>query len=64
MTHRCILRRCPTCPSPAGLGSTNQATAIADGVRYLIRDQAGQFTDGCDAVFAAEGIEVLRSARG
>jgi transposase InsO family protein len=31
-------------------------------VRYLIRDRAGQFTDGFDAVFAAEGIEVLRSA--
>jgi putative transposase len=31
-------------------------------VRYLIRDRAGQFTDAFDAVFAAEGIEVLRSA--
>ena len=31
-------------------------------VRYLIRDRAGQFTDTFDAVFAAEGIEVLRSA--
>jgi transposase InsO family protein len=31
-------------------------------VRYLIRDRAGQFTDGFDAVFAAEGIKVLRSA--
>jgi putative transposase len=31
-------------------------------VWYLIRDRAGQFTDAFDAVFAAEGIEVLRSA--
>ena len=31
-------------------------------VRYLIRDRAGQFTDTFDAVFAAEGIKVLRSA--
>jgi putative transposase len=31
-------------------------------VRYLIRDQAGQFTGGFGAVFAAEGIKVLRSA--
>ena len=31
-------------------------------VRYLIRDRVGQFTGGFDAVFAAEGIEVLRSA--
>jgi putative transposase len=31
-------------------------------VRYLIRDRAGQFTGGFDAVFAAEGIKVLRSA--
>ena len=34
----------------------------AGSVRYLIRDPAGQFTDAFDAVFAAEGIEVLRSA--
>jgi putative transposase len=34
---------------------------VAD-LRYLIRDRAGQFTDAFDAVFAAEGIEVLRSA--
>ncbi len=31
-------------------------------VRFLVRDRAGQFTDAFDAVFAAEGIEVLRSA--
>jgi putative transposase len=31
-------------------------------VRYLIRDRAGQFTGAFDAVFAAEGIKVLRSA--
>ena len=34
---------------------------VAD-LRYLIRDRAGQFADAFDAVFAAEGIEVLRSA--
>jgi hypothetical protein len=32
------------------------------GSRNLIRDRGGQFTDAFDAVFAAEGIEVLRSA--
>ena len=37
-------------------------TGRAGRVRYLIRDQAGQFTDTFDAVFAAEGINVLRSA--
>jgi putative transposase len=37
-------------------------TERAGQVRYLIRDGAGQFTDAFDAVFAAEGIEVLRSA--
>jgi putative transposase len=37
-------------------------TERAGHVRYLIRDRAGQFTDGFDAIFAAEGIEVLRSA--
>jgi putative transposase len=31
-------------------------------VRCLIRDRGGQFTDAFGAVFAAEGIEVLRSA--
>jgi putative transposase len=31
-------------------------------VRYLIRDRAGQFTGAFDAVFAAEGIKVLRTA--
>ena len=33
---------------------------VAD-LRYLIRDRAGQFTAAFDAVFAAEGVEVLRS---
>jgi putative transposase len=37
-------------------------TGRAGQVRYLIRDRAGQFTDTFDAVFAAEGIKVLRSA--
>lgn len=31
-------------------------------VLYLIRDRAGQFTEAFDAVFAAEGIGVPRSA--
>jgi transposase InsO family protein len=31
-------------------------------VHYLIRDRAGQFTGAFDAVFAAEGIKVLRTA--
>ena len=31
-------------------------------VRYLIRDRAGQFTGAFDAVFAAEGINVLPTA--
>jgi putative transposase len=30
--------------------------------RYLIRDQAGQFTDAFDAVFDTEGIQVLLAA--
>jgi putative transposase len=33
----------------------------ASAVRFLIRDRAGQFTDSFDAVFAAEGIRILRS---
>jgi putative transposase len=37
-------------------------TGRAGRVRYLIRDRAGQFTGAFDAVFAAEGIKVLRSA--
>ncbi|HWG23047.1 integrase core domain-containing protein [Actinospica sp.] len=30
--------------------------------RYLIRDRAGNYTDAFDAVFQAEGIEILKSA--
>ena len=33
----------------------------ADAVRFLIRDRGGQFTDAFDAVFAAEGIQILLS---
>jgi putative transposase len=41
---------------------TRRLADRAGSVRYLIRDRAGQFTDAFDAVFAAEGVEVLRSA--
>jgi transposase InsO family protein len=34
----------------------------ATSFRYLIRDRAGNYTDAFDAVFQAEGIEVLKSA--
>jgi putative transposase len=33
----------------------------ADSVRFLIRDRAGQFTGSFDAVFTAEGIQILVS---
>ena len=33
----------------------------AASVKFLIRDRAGQFTSSFDAVFAAEGIRILRS---
>jgi transposase InsO family protein len=56
-------------PHPTGEWTVQAARAFtwrlsdrAGSVRYLIRDRAGQFTDTFDAVFAAEGIEVLRSA--
>ena len=32
----------------------------ANRFRFLVRDQAGQFTDGFDAVLAAAGIEVVK----
>jgi transposase InsO family protein len=41
---------------------TGRLADRAGSVRYLVRDRAGQFTDAFDAVFDAEGIEVLRSA--
>jgi putative transposase len=37
-------------------------TGRAGQVKYLIRDRAGQFTGAFGAVFAAEGIKVLRPA--
>jgi len=32
----------------------------ANRFRFLVRDRAGQFTDGFDAVLAAAGIEVVK----
>jgi putative transposase len=55
-------------PFPAGEWTVRAARQCtwrlgdrAGRVRYLIRDRAGRFADAFDAVFAAEGIEVLRS---
>lgn len=57
-------------PHPAGewavqaaRGFTWQWADRLGGVRYLIRDRAGQFTDAFDAVFAAGGVEHCNTHR-
>jgi putative transposase len=52
---------------PEGAWTTQQARNLlmdlgerADRFRLMIRDRAGQFTDGFDAVLSAAGIEVVK----
>lgn len=53
---------------PDGLWTTQAARNLfmeleerAEGVRFLIRDRGGQFTDAFDAVFVDAGIRVIKS---
>ncbi len=52
----------PNGPWQAARHFTWALTGPPGQVRSLIRDRAGQFTNTCDVVFAAEGIQVLRTA--
>jgi putative transposase len=54
--------------NPDGAWTTQAARNVlmdlgqrAASVKFLIRDRVGQFTGSFDAVFAAEGIRILRS---
>jgi transposase InsO family protein len=50
--------------NPTGTWVTQRAREISDrfeGFRFLIRDRDAKFTASFDEVFAAEGIEVVRS---
>lgn len=61
-TMKLIVRRgaavaVATAASPSGRGVNAGRSPVPS-----MRHRAGQFTDAFDAVFGAEGIEVLRSA--
>jgi putative transposase len=55
--------------SPAAWATQLARNLIADlgrravGFRYLLRDRDSKYTQAFDAVFTADGIEILKSAR-